>query len=223
MTTIGPALRVSGLTQMADLWTCGERRFAAGSSGIGFAANRPALTASSVLATTLRRRPPGSTALDLHAAADAPRRRNRSPLSSSTDRLNAGSGPGRWRPLTECSRAGSRAEVIVSASSRIHLPEVTATYRRRILDRIDWQEVRAALGLSERELQVVREIVSGSKLERIADELELALGTVKTYAARVREKLGVHDHGELLLAVLGAGLAPLDGDGQAKPPADSRQ
>jgi len=111
----------------------------------------------------------------------------------------------------------------VSASSRIHLAEVTATYRRRILERIDWQEVRAALGLSERELEVVREIVSGSKLERIASELELALGTVKTYAARVREKLGVHDHGELLLAVLGAGLAPLEGNGQAKPPADSPQ
>ena len=45
--------------------------------------------------------------------------------------------------------------------------------------------------LSEREKQIVAEIAKGSKYLEIATVLGLSFETVKTYAARVRKKLGL--------------------------------
>ncbi len=56
--------------------------------------------------------------------------------------------------------------------------------------------------MSSRELQIVQEIFDGKKLRAIADEMDLAIGTVKTYCQRVYQKLHVHDQRELALAVL---------------------
>ena len=78
--------------------------------------------------------------------------------------------------------------------------------RWAVLDRIDWGAVATTLSLSHREMEVVQRIVAGHKLDLIARELTLGLGTVKTYAARVRSKIGVHDHVGLVLAVLEVGL-----------------
>ncbi len=72
---------------------------------------------------------------------------------------------------------------------------------------IDWQCVRGELGLSLRELEVVQHIFDGKKLSTIADDMQLALGTVKTYCQRIHRKLGVADQRELTLAVLNAHLS----------------
>lgn len=45
--------------------------------------------------------------------------------------------------------------------------------------------------LTERELQVVALIGQDLKYKEIADRLDLGYETIKTYAARIRKKLGV--------------------------------
>lgn len=45
--------------------------------------------------------------------------------------------------------------------------------------------------LTERELQVVALIGQDLKYKEIADRLDLGYETIKTYAARIRRKLGV--------------------------------
>jgi DNA-binding CsgD family transcriptional regulator len=46
--------------------------------------------------------------------------------------------------------------------------------------------------LTKRELQVVALIGQDKKYKEIATELDLGYETVKTYAARIRQKLGVN-------------------------------
>jgi len=46
--------------------------------------------------------------------------------------------------------------------------------------------------LTKRELQVVKLIAKDLKYREIADELGLGYETVKTYATRIRRKLGVN-------------------------------
>jgi NarL family two-component system response regulator LiaR len=53
------------------------------------------------------------------------------------------------------------------------------------------------VSLSSRELEVVRRIVEGKKYREIAQELRLGYETVKTYASRIRKKLGVHSKTEI--------------------------
>jgi DNA-binding NarL/FixJ family response regulator len=70
----------------------------------------------------------------------------------------------------------------------------------------DWERIRAQFRLSARETELVRHLFSGRKLEAIAREMGLRLGTVKTYSQRIHHKLGVHDRFELALTVIGARL-----------------
>ena len=77
-----------------------------------------------------------------------------------------------------------------------------------LLDGIDWHRISDLLRLSERELQVVKHILEGKTMVRIAEEMDLAVGTVKTYGGRVRTKLGVSDQRELMLTVLDLALRP---------------
>jgi len=53
------------------------------------------------------------------------------------------------------------------------------------------------VNLSPRELDVVRRIVEGKKYRDIAEELGLGYETIKTYAARIRNKLDVHSKTEI--------------------------
>ncbi len=69
-----------------------------------------------------------------------------------------------------------------------------------------WQRVREELGLSPRELELVQHVFDGKKLAAVASEMNLALGTVKTYTERIHRKLEVRDQRELALAVFRAYL-----------------
>lgn len=51
-------------------------------------------------------------------------------------------------------------------------------------------QAQAALGISERELQVLHEIAAGRSNKEIAARLNIAPSTVKTHVARLYEKLG---------------------------------
>ncbi len=77
---------------------------------------------------------------------------------------------------------------------------------RALLDSVQWPSVGEYLGLSSRELELVRLILAGKKMFAIAVEMGLALGTVKTYSQRIHRKLGVSDQRELTLAVVSAHL-----------------
>jgi DNA-binding NarL/FixJ family response regulator len=73
---------------------------------------------------------------------------------------------------------------------------------RAILSETHWEITRRRLGLSVREMELVQHIFDGKKLLRIAQDMNLALGTVKTYSQRVHRKLRVSDQRELILAIL---------------------
>lgn len=66
----------------------------------------------------------------------------------------------------------------------------------------DWQRVAAELALSPRQLELIRHIFDGKKLMTVALEMNLSLGTVKTYSQRIHRKLRVSDQRELTLAVI---------------------
>ena len=53
--------------------------------------------------------------------------------------------------------------------------------------------------LSERERQVTELIAQGLKYKEIAVELGLQHETIRTYAARVRKKLGMHSRTEIAI------------------------
>jgi DNA-binding NarL/FixJ family response regulator len=51
--------------------------------------------------------------------------------------------------------------------------------------------------LSNRELEILRMIASGKKLKEIAEDLAISINTVKTYRARVLEKLNIENDVQL--------------------------
>jgi len=60
--------------------------------------------------------------------------------------------------------------------------------------------------LSDRELQTLVMIASGTRLSDIADELTLSPKTVSVYRARVSEKLGLSNNSELTVYAIRDGL-----------------
>ena len=74
----------------------------------------------------------------------------------------------------------------------------------------DWEQVRKDLRLSQREFELVCHIFHGKKLQVIADDMRLSLGTVKTYSQRVYHKLQIHDQRELIFAVLRSHVRSLE-------------
>ncbi len=75
-----------------------------------------------------------------------------------------------------------------------------------LLAGLDWPRIATHLRLSDREAQVTRLVLEGMTISAIAEEMDLAVGTVKTYNSRVHAKLGVTDQRELTLAVLDVAL-----------------
>ena len=59
-------------------------------------------------------------------------------------------------------------------------------------------QVQAALGISEREMQVLELLAAGRSNKEIANKLELSPNTVKTHVARLFEKLGARHRTEAI-------------------------
>ena len=62
--------------------------------------------------------------------------------------------------------------------------------------------------LSDREFQVMLQIVAGKSLKEVASELSLSVKTISTFHTRLWEKLGVKNDVELVHYALEHGLAP---------------
>jgi len=95
-----------------------------------------------------------------------------------------------FRPLAPRERAGH------PSAPRFHGRDSGANTSqplngRTILREDDWHRVASKLSLSPRELQLVQHIFEGKKLTAIAQDMDLSLGTVKTYCQRAYQKLHV--------------------------------
>jgi DNA-binding CsgD family transcriptional regulator len=69
-------------------------------------------------------------------------------------------------------------------------------------------QAAAALGLSERELEVLAELAAGHANKQIAANLHVSPNTVKTHVARVFEKLGASRRTEAIRKARELGLVP---------------
>ena len=69
-------------------------------------------------------------------------------------------------------------------------------------------KAQAALGISAREVEVLREIAAGHSNKQIADRLHVSPNTVKTHVARLFEKLGARRRTQALRKARELGLVP---------------
>jgi DNA-binding CsgD family transcriptional regulator len=69
-------------------------------------------------------------------------------------------------------------------------------------------KAQAALGLSERELEVLHELASGRSNKEIAAHLHVSPNTVKTHIARLFEKLGARRRTEAIHRARELGIVP---------------
>lgn len=91
--------------------------------------------------------------------------------------------------LIEAVRAASAGDALISPSVTVRLLAQLAATRR--------PTVAAANRLSERELDIVREIARGRTNHEIAAALFISLSTVKTHITRIQDKLGVRKRVEI--------------------------
>ena len=67
------------------------------------------------------------------------------------------------------------------------------------LDAAEWSVLRESLGLSPRELQVVRELLDDPTEQAIADRLAISRHTVHTHLERIFRKLGVNSRAGVIV------------------------
>jgi len=65
-----------------------------------------------------------------------------------------------------------------------------------------WDEIASNLGLSVRELQIVRGTFDDQTESVIATQLRIAVGTVHTHIQRLHRKLAVMDRAQLILRIM---------------------
>jgi DNA-binding CsgD family transcriptional regulator len=71
-----------------------------------------------------------------------------------------------------------------------------------VISEAEWPRLQTALRLSERELQIVRQVLEDRKEESIAYELGISPHTVNTYLQRLYAKLRVASRAQLIVRVL---------------------
>jgi DNA-binding CsgD family transcriptional regulator len=69
-------------------------------------------------------------------------------------------------------------------------------------------KAQEALGLSERELEVLHELAAGRSNKEIAAQLHVSPNTIKTHVARVFEKLGARRRTEAINRARELGIVP---------------
>lgn len=65
-----------------------------------------------------------------------------------------------------------------------------------------WRAIAGSLGLSGRQVQIVRAVFDDATEFAIAQDFAISPHTVHTHLDRIHQKLGVHDRVELVLLVL---------------------
>jgi DNA-binding CsgD family transcriptional regulator len=80
-----------------------------------------------------------------------------------------------------------------------------------VISEAEWPRLQAALRLSERELQIVRQVLEDRKEESIAYELGISPHTVNTYLQRLYAKLRVASRAQLIVRVLSEHILFLNG------------
>ncbi|MHB0955321.1 MAG: response regulator transcription factor [Pirellulaceae bacterium] len=89
--------------------------------------------------------------------------------------------------------------------------QALANYERIICDRKQADAARERLeALTPRELEVMREVLTGSLNKQIAARLGIAEKTVKLHRSRVMEKIGVTSVAELVRFAGAAGVSPME-------------
>lgn len=115
-----------------------------------------------------------------------------------------------YRALQAGARAyllkGMTSEELVSTiravhAGRQHIPPAVA---QRLAERVGMEE------LTQRELDVLEQIVRGKSNKEIAAELEISEATVKTHINSLLSKLGVSDRTQAATAAIQRGIVPLE-------------
>lgn len=106
--------------------------------------------------------------------------------------------------------AGIRAAV---AGEFVVSPQVTEILVRNVVDNPDSGSRESTtpeeLGLTEREMDVIRLLCEGCSNREIAQQLHLAEPTVKSHLGRIMHKLDVRDRVQIVIAAYRRGLAEL--------------
>jgi DNA-binding NarL/FixJ family response regulator len=76
---------------------------------------------------------------------------------------------------------------------------VSSSLAERVVQQLNGRQQESRLsGLSDRELEVLKRIVSGQRLTDIAESLHLSIKTVSTHKARIKDKLGLPNMAALI-------------------------
>ena len=101
----------------------------------------------------------------------------------------------------------------VAAVESYRPPEGCGGRPRSLLTEAQWDSVAGALGLSQRELQIIQCIFDGEKEAGIARALDISAHTVHTHVERLYRKLGIGGRSELAIRVFAAYISLESGRG----------
>ena len=88
--------------------------------------------------------------------------------------------------------------VLTAGRAGAVLHRISAEYLARLLDASAERETSSHAVLSERELEILRLISSGLSNQEIADQLVIALSTVKSHVRQIFNKLNVNSRTQVL-------------------------
>jgi DNA-binding NarL/FixJ family response regulator len=115
-----------------------------------------------------------------------------------------------YRALQAGARAyllkGMTSEELISTIRAVHAGKqhIPPAVAQRLAERVGMEE------LTQRELDVLEQIVRGKSNKEIAVELEISEATVKTHINSLLSKLGVSDRTQAATAAIQRGIVPLE-------------
>ena len=74
----------------------------------------------------------------------------------------------------------------------------------RVFTEAEWNKLVGQLQMSPQQAQIARFLIEGASDKRIAQEMGIAVSTVRTYLTRMFSKLSVQDRNELIVTIFRA-------------------
>lgn len=71
----------------------------------------------------------------------------------------------------------------------------------KVFTKTEWVNLTNHLGLSPKQAEIARQLLEGSSDKQIAQKLDIAIPTVRTYMGRMFVKLDVQDRNELIVNI----------------------